>query len=53
MSMKFDIYAMTHPKTQHDILAIFREIDAEVRIIRDHFEAAWARCEADCAATAA
>lgn len=46
MRMNFDIYALTQPKTQQDILAMLQEISAELRIVSTHFEAAWARCEA-------
>lgn len=49
MWQKLNPFAMTHPQTEEDVLAIFQEIHAELAIVRNHFEAAWQRCEADCA----
>lgn len=47
MELKFDIYAMTRPKSPEDILALLREFRAEVANLQAHWDALDARCEAD------
>lgn len=45
--LKFDIYAMAKPRTPKDILALLREIRAELASLQGHFDAAGKACSAD------
>lgn len=43
--IKFDMYAMTHPKNAEDVLALLREVKSELQELDGMLDDAFARCK--------
>ncbi len=41
----FDLYAMTHPKSDGDVVALLREAHAELDQVNQLLDEAFAKCE--------